>query len=98
MAVARETDALVRAAANVRWWPAAIGFILLGIAYALISERLTLGPPWAVLVLAVVAVVGARLLRGRGLINATRWLVLGVLAAVTAALTASAAFLVRALI
>ena len=89
---------LQRAAANVRWWPAALAFILLGVAYALVSERLTVGPRWALLVLAVVAVVGVRVLRWRGMIRATRLLVLGVLALVTLALTASAAFLVGALI
>src|SRR5712692_6619102 len=86
------------AAANVRWWPAALAFILLGVAYALVSERLTVGPRWALLVLAVVAVVGVRVLRWRGMIRATRLFVLGVLAVVTLALTASAAFLVGALI
>ena len=84
--------------ANVRWWPAAVAFILLGVAYALISERLTVGPRWALLVLVIVAVVGARVLRWRGLISATRWLIIGALAVATAALTVSAGFLVEALI
>jgi len=84
--------------ANVRWWPAAVAFILLGVAYALISERLTVGPRWALLVLVIVAVVGARVLRWRGLMSATRWLVVGALAVATAALTISAGFLVEALI
>jgi hypothetical protein len=93
-----DREALVQAAARVRWWPAAMAFILIGVAYALVSERLTVGPRWALLVLAVAAVVGARVLRWRGLIQATRWLVMGVLAAGTVALTASAAFLVGALL
>jgi uncharacterized membrane protein len=93
-----DAEALAQAAARVRWWPAAMAFILLGLAYALVSDRLTIGPPWALLVLAIVVVVGVRVLRWRGLIWATRWLVLGVLAAVTVALTASAAFLVEALL
>jgi hypothetical protein len=93
-----DRDTLARAAASVRWWPAAVAFIALGVAYALISERLTIGPRWALLVLAILAVVGARVLRWRGLISATRWLVIGVLLAVTVALTVSAAFLVEALI
>jgi len=84
--------------ANVRWWPAAVAFILLGVAYALISERLTVGPRWALLVLVIVAVVGARVLRWRGLISATRWLIIGALAVATASLTVSAGFLVEALI
>ncbi len=89
---------LERAMANVRWWPAAVAFILLGVAYALISERLTVGPRWALLVLVIVAVVGARVLRWRGLISATRWLIIGALAVATASLTVSAGFLVEALI
>jgi uncharacterized membrane protein len=92
------TLSLEAAAARVRWWPAALALILLGAAYALVSDRLTVGPRWALLILAIVAVVGARVLRRRGHISATRWLVIGVLAAVTVALTASAAFLVEALI
>jgi len=84
--------------AKVRWWPAAVAFILLGVAYALISERLTVGPRWALLVLVIVAVVGARVLRWRGLISATRWLIIGALAVATASLTVSAGFLVEALI
>jgi hypothetical protein len=89
---------LQRAAASVRWWPAALAFLGLGIAYAFVSDRLTVGPRYALLVLAIVVVVGVRLLRWRGMLRATRLLVLGVLAVVTLALTASAAFLVEALI
>lgn len=94
----RERQNLSRVAANVTWWPAAAAFILLGVAYALVSERLTIGPPWEVLVLAVIAVVGARVLHWRGMVAATRWLPIGALLVITAALTASAAFLVRALL
>ena len=93
-----EKRALAQAAASVRWWPAGLAFILLGVAYALISERLTVGPRWALLALAVLAVIGGRVLHWRGMISATRWLVIGALLAVTAALTASEAFLVGALI
>src|ERR1700730_6059067 len=89
---------LARAATNVRWWPPAMAFILLGIAYALVSDRLTVGPRWALLVVVILAVAGAGVLRGRGLIRATRWLIIGALAAGTAALTGSAAFLVGALL
>jgi hypothetical protein len=89
---------LQRAAASVRWWPAAVAFLVLGVAYALVSERLTVGPRWALLVLVVVAVIGARVLRWRGMIRATRLVVLGALGLVTLALTVSAAFLVQALI
>jgi hypothetical protein len=87
-----------RAVASVRWWPAALAFLALGVAYAFVAERLTIGPRWALLVLAVVAVVGVRVLRWRGMFHATRLVVLGALAVVTLALTVSAAFLVEALI
>jgi hypothetical protein len=86
------------AMASVRWWPAALAFLGLGIAYALVSDRLTVGPRWALLVLVVVAVVGVRILRWRGMIRATRLVVFGALGIVTLALTVSAGFLVEALI
>jgi hypothetical protein len=89
---------LQRAAASVRWWPAALAFLVLGVAYALVSDRLTVGPRWALLVLIVVAVAGVRILRWRGMIRATRLVVFGALGIATLALTASAAFLVEALI
>ena len=89
---------LQRAADSVRWWPAALAFLALGVAYALVSDRLTVGPRWALLVLIVVAVAGVRILRWRGMIRATRLVVFGALGIVTLALTASAAFLVEALI
>ena len=91
-------QALLRASERVRWWPATIGILLLGAAYAFVSDRLTLGPPWALLVLGALSIAAARLLRWRGLMTATRWVALGVLAAATAAVTVSAAFLIRALL
>ena len=93
-----EQRAVVHSRANVRWWPAALAFILLGVAYALVSERLTVGSRWALLVVAVLAVIGGRILHWRGMISATRWVIITALAAVTGALTASEAFLVGALI
>src|SRR5437879_13052628 len=90
-----EQRALVRPGANVRWWPAALAFILLGVAYALVSERLTVGPRWAMLALVVVAVLGVSVLRWRGMFHATRVLALGVSAVGTCARTGSAARLVE---
>jgi uncharacterized membrane protein len=49
-------------------------------------------------VLGIVVVAGARFLRWRGMMDATRWLGLGSVMVVTVALTLSAAFLVRELI
>ena len=98
MAARAESQRIVHAAANVRRWPAALAYLLLGAAYALVSDRLTLGPPWWLLVLAVAAIVGARVLRWRGLVQATRWVVIGSLAAVTLAITVSAGYLVDGLL
>ena len=93
-----EAQQLAHAASSVRWWPAALALILLGAAYALVSDRLTLGPPWWVLAVAVVAVLGARLLRWRGRMRATRWVAIGSLGAITVALTTSAVYLVDGLV
>jgi hypothetical protein len=89
---------LSRARASAPWWPAALALIVLGIIYTLVSDRLTVGPSWAVLAVGIVTVLSARLLRWRGLVSATRWVAIGSLLVITAALTASAAFLVRELI
>jgi hypothetical protein len=94
----RRESGLIAAAAMVRWWPAALAFVALGVAYALVSDRLTVGPPWWPLVLAVLAVAGARALRWRGLIHATRYVVIPALTAVTIAVTISAGFLVDRLL
>jgi hypothetical protein len=93
-----EREALERAAASVRWWPAALALLILGIAYALLSDRLTIGPPWVLLVVAAGAVAGARVLRWRGLLLARRRLVLGALVVITAAVAVSMVFLVDILL
>jgi hypothetical protein len=98
MAARIEPERLTRAASTVRWWPAGLAFVMLGGAYALVSDRLTLGPPWWLLALAVIAVVGGRLLSWRGLLHATRLMALGTLTAITVALTASAVYLVDGLL
>jgi hypothetical protein len=98
MVVEEEREALARAASNVRWWPAALAFIVLGVAYALMSERLTVGPTWGLLVVVTITALGASLLRWRGLIAATRGLAMGGLVIVTAAVTVSAVYLVGALL
>jgi hypothetical protein len=83
----------MQAAERVRWWPAALAFVVVGVAYALLSDRLTVGPRWILLVVAVIAIVGAWFLRSQGKLSARRWIVLGALATVTAAVTVSAVFL-----
>jgi hypothetical protein len=91
-------ERLVQAASHVRWWPAALAVVVLGGAYALVSDGLRVGPPWWLLVLAIAWVVGARLLRWRGFIRATRWLAMAMLAAITLAITVSVGYLVEALL
>jgi hypothetical protein len=97
VAISAEREALTAAAARVRWWPAALAFFLLGVLYALLSEQLTLGPPWVVLVLAALTVVGARVSRWRGLMRAYRWIGLAGLGLVSVAVTVSAGYLVGVL-
>ena len=98
MVAGAEEQRLAEAFAHVRWWPAAVAFFLLGAVYALVSDRLTLGPPWWLLALMVLAVPGAIVLRSRGLMRAQRMLGLGTLAATTLAITVSAVYLVDALL
>jgi uncharacterized membrane protein len=89
---------LARAAEEVRRWPATVAFVLLGAAYALVSDRLTFGPPWWLLVVAVLVVIGANVLRWRGFLDATRWFVMAGLAVVTLTISVSAVYLVFGLL
>jgi hypothetical protein len=93
-----ERERLIKAAEHVRWWPGALGFLILGMVYALISEQLTVGPPWAPLVVVVLALIGSRLTRWRGLMRARRAIVVAALGVVALAVSASAAFLIRELV
>jgi hypothetical protein len=98
VAIKAERAAVERAAARVRWWPAALAFLALGVIYALISPQLTVVSPWVLFVLAALAVVGGSISRWRGLHVMRRRIVLGTLAAIGAVVTVSAAFLVGALL
>ena len=93
-----EHQALVRGAARVRWWPAALALLALGVAYALVSDRLTLGPPWLLLAFLLVVLVGLRVLRWQEMHHARRWVALSMLGVVTVAVGVSAIFLVGALL
>ena len=86
-------EELEQAAQSVLWWPSALALVLLGITYSLLSERLTIGPPWLVLALVVPAVTLIYLLRWRGLYRAPRMVALLILAIVTLAVATSAVFL-----
>jgi hypothetical protein len=93
-----EAQALVHAARRVRWWPAAVAFIVIGVIYDLVSSELTLGPPWGLLILAVVAIVAARVMRWRGRLHAWRWIAVSAVAVFSVAVTVSAVYLVGALL
>ena len=53
MALRVEEQRLAQAASNVRWWPAALALLVLGGAYALVSDHLRVGPSWWLLVLTI---------------------------------------------
>jgi len=78
--------------------PAGVVLLILGTAYALVSERLTLGPPWLLLVLIAVAFAISRLLHVRGLERGRRIIALTMSSVVTVAVAESAVFLVLALV
>jgi len=63
-------------------------------AYSLVSDRLTIGPPWLVLAAVVAGLALIYLLRWRGLVAARRKVALSILVGVTLAVGASAIFLV----
>jgi hypothetical protein len=94
----RDREALTRAAENVRWWPAALAFVIIGVAYSFVSDRLTVGPNWVLLVIAVLATASASVMRWRGNIYAGRWIAIGALGVTTLSLSASVVYLVSALL
>ena len=85
-----EVDQAVR---SVLWWPSTLLLLMLGVLYSLVSEHLTVGPPWLVLAVVVAALAVIYLLRWRGLYAARRVVALGMLLVVTLAVAASAVFL-----
>ncbi len=93
-----EPEKLLLAASHVRWWPAAIAFLLIGAIYFVLPDQLTIGPAWLPLAVIVPVVAGAWIARWRGFLVARRYLVLGALALVNVAVTASAFFLVGTLL
>jgi hypothetical protein len=98
MVVEVERKALAEAEAGVRWWPAWVAFLALGGAYALVSQRLVIGPTWGLLIVGLLTVTGAAILRRRGLVRATRVFALGGLGVITLAVSVSAVFLMGALL
>jgi hypothetical protein len=98
MASAGEAQAQSRQPRAVRWWPAAIAFLVVGVIYTVISAQLTVGPSWALLALAVLGVAGAWLMRWRGSMQARRVIALATIGLFSAAVSASAFFLVNELV
>jgi uncharacterized membrane protein len=93
-----EGEALIAAARRVRWWPGALALIALGVIYALLPDRLTIGPPWAVLLVSLAVVGGAYVMHRRGAVRLRRRIVVGGLAIIAMAVSASAFFLVGTLL
>jgi hypothetical protein len=76
----------------------AVAFLVLGVAYALVSARFTVGPPWLLLVIAAPVYAIMVALYQRGLLRARRLLGLMLTALATVAIGLSAAFLLSALL
>jgi hypothetical protein len=87
---------LEEATEAVLWWPSALTLLVLGVTYAMVSDRLTIGPPGLVLVIVIVAVILTYLLRWRGKLGAQRMVALLMLTVTTVAVGASAIFLLVA--
>lgn len=75
------------------WWPSAVAVMALGLTYSLVTDRLTIGPPWLMLTLITAAVAVMYLLRWRGLHAFRRVVAFSMLALVTLAVGASSVFL-----
>jgi hypothetical protein len=76
----------------------AVAFLLLGVAYALVSARFTVGPPWLLLVIAIPAYATMVALYQGGRVRARRWLGVMLTALATLAVALSAGFLLNALL
>ena len=83
---------------EIRWWPALLALLVLGVAYALVSASLTLGPPWLLLAVIVVGVAAVRVARWREMWLVRRWLAVGLLGLATVAVGVSAVFLLASLL
>lgn len=84
-------------ARGVPHWPAAVALLVIGGLYLLVSDRLTLGPSWLLLVVVVVFLGPRTVTRLRGHRAPTRWLGLATITAVTILVGTSAGFLVTQL-
>jgi hypothetical protein len=82
-----------RAVRSILWWPSAVALTALGLTYSLVTDRLTIGPPWLMLTLIVAAVALLHVLRWRGRHALRRVVAFCMLATVTLAVGASSVFL-----
>jgi hypothetical protein len=86
-------EELEEAVQGVVWWPSALIFLVLGLTYSLVSDRLTIAPPWLVLAVVVATSILVYALRRRGLHARGRVVALAMLFVVTVAVGGSAVFL-----
>lgn len=75
-------------------WPAAIAVLAIGVAYALLPDRLRIGPRWLLIALALAAYLGQYVVRRLEMDHATRLLGIGLTALLTIIVSSSALFLV----
>src|ERR1051326_1768062 len=81
---------------RVLWWPSTLLLLVLGLAYSLSPDTLTIGSPWLVLVVVVPALVVIYLLRWRGMHAIRRKVALAMLLVLTVAVAVSSVFLLVA--
>jgi uncharacterized membrane protein len=93
-----ERERLIAAARRVRWWPGAVALVALGVIYALLPDSLRIGPAWAVLAIAVVALGASYVQHRRGSMLLRRRILVVGLAIIVLAESASAFFLIGALL
>ena len=87
------TDSAVErsgSALRVSRWPAAVALLAIGGLYLLVSERLTLGPPWLLLLAIVALLIPLGLARRIRRLELARWIALTAAGAVTIAVAAVA--------
>jgi len=82
-------DVVKKVEYEVRRWPALVALLVVGIAVAIVSQRLSVGPPWLLLVILVILIVPAVIARVRGFHQVTHWLliVMGVIMTATEAIS-----------
>jgi uncharacterized membrane protein len=71
-------------------WPAAAALLAVGLLYVLVSDRVSLGPPWLTLTLIVALLIPLNVAHQQGKHDWARWLAIAVTAAVTVAVGVSA--------